>query len=249
MSRSSHLPFPDPTLIVIPARDEQAALAEVLAALGRQPGIDVVVVSDHSSDRTVEIAREHGVAVLDIAVQLGAWGATQAGLRYAQRRGYRRVVTMDADGQHCPACVPKLVQDYARGGADVVIGTFPQRLSRGRRLAWHWFRTLTGLKVEDLTSGFRVYGERAIGVLASAEATLLDYQDVGVLLLLRKYGLAIRELPVQMFPRSGGKSRIFASWMLVGRYMVHTSILCISRIGRLRPMLRASGDLPGSGPL
>jgi hypothetical protein len=53
----------------------------------------------------------------------------------------------------------------------VLIGTCPQRLSRGRRLAWAWFRAITGLRIEDLTSGFRAYGPQAIRVLASREAT------------------------------------------------------------------------------
>jgi hypothetical protein len=114
-----------------------------------------------------------------------------------------------------------------------VIGTFPQRLSGPKRLAWAWFRALTGLGVEDLTSGLRVYGPRALQVLASPEATLLDYQDVGVLLLLRKYGLTVHEVPVKMHPRRAGQSRVFSSWWTVARYMAQTTLLCIARIGRL----------------
>jgi hypothetical protein len=71
---------------------------------------------------------------------------------------------------------------------------------------------LTGLRFDDLTSGFRYYGPRACSLLASEDATLLDYQDIGVLLLLRRANLRISEVSVLMNPRKSGASRIFFSW-------------------------------------
>jgi glycosyltransferase involved in cell wall biosynthesis len=195
----------------------------------------IVVVSDASTDDTPGVARVSGAQVIELGQQIGAWGATQAGFRYALRRGYRQVASLDADGQHLPACLPELIAAQRETGADVVIGTFPERLSAPKRLAWAWFRALTGLKVEDLTSGLRIYGPRALRLLASPEATLLDYQDVGVLLLLRKYGLSVHEVPVTMVPRRNGHSRVFTSWFTVARYMAQTTILCLARFGRLGP--------------
>jgi glycosyltransferase involved in cell wall biosynthesis len=240
MTESSHplsmrsRPQPAGALVVIPARDEAATLGALLAQVANLAGCRVLVVSDDSCDATAELARTSGARVIDVPLQLGAWGATQAGLRYAQRNGFRTVVTLDGDGQHDPDSVPRLLAEFQRGDCEVLIGTFPERLSRGRKLAWSWFRALTGLKVEDLTSGFRVYGPEAIAVLASPEATLLDYQDVGVLLLLRKHGMRIRELPVTMFPRQNGHSKVFASWLLVAGYMLQTTVLCIARVGLMR---------------
>jgi glycosyltransferase involved in cell wall biosynthesis len=226
------------TLIVIPARDEAATLGPLVARLGRLDGCRVVVASDQSSDPTPAIARSHGASVIDMPLQLGAWGATQAGLRFAARNGYDTVVTLDGDGQHDPESVPRLLAEFRRCRSDVLIGTYPQRLSRARRLAWRWFRALTGLRIDDLTSGFRVYGRDAIALLASREATLLDYQDVGVLLLIRKHGLSIREVPVTMFPRRAGRSKVFSSWLLVARYMLQTTVLCLARVGRFRAPAR-----------
>ena len=230
-------PFPtgtadDALLLVIPAHNEAAAVGDVLARLRGCVAGDLLVVSDASTDDTAAIARAAGAQVIEIHQQIGAWGATQTGLRLARRRGYGRAATLDADGQHAPECLNALLQAHRRTGADVVIGTFPQRLSRPKRLAWAWFRALTGLGVEDLTSGLRVYGPRALRVLAASEATLLDYQDVGVLLLLRKYGLTVHEVPVTMYPRRDGRSRVFASWLTVARYMAQTTVLCIARLGR-----------------
>ena len=66
-------------------------------------------------------------------------------------------------------------------------------------------------------------------VLASEEATLLDYQDVGTLLMLRKAGLTAMEVSVSMNTRISGKSRIFSSWLNVARYMAMTTLLCLSQ--------------------
>jgi glycosyltransferase involved in cell wall biosynthesis len=220
------------TLFVVPAYNEADSIGALLARLHERVGSDVLVVSDASTDDTAAIARRHGAAVLDLPLQLGAWGATQAGLRYALREGYSQAITLDADGQHEPDCVGDLQQAHEQAGADIVIGTYPQRLSPARKLAWRWFRLLSGLTVEDLTSGFRLYDRAALRVLGSAEATLLDYQDVGVLLLARKHGLRVAETPVRMYPRQAGKSRVFASWFTVAGYMLQTTLLCITRVGR-----------------
>ena len=218
--------------MVIPARNEAATVGEVVRQAARAAAAEVLVVSDASTDGTAGAARRAGARVVELPMQLGAWGATQAGLRFALRNGFDVVATLDADGQHDPGSLPRLVACQQREQADVVIGTYPQRLSRARRLAWRWFRALTGLSIEDLTSGLRVYGPRAVALLASHEATLLEYQDVGVLLLLRRYGLSIHEVPVTMYPRSSGHSRVFASWVVVAGYMLHTTLLCLARGGR-----------------
>lgn len=234
-------------LVVIPAYNESGAIADIvtrcLAARSRDGtmGHAVLVVSDASTDDTALRARAAGACVLELSQQIGAWGATQTGFRYALRHGFSRVISLDGDGQHDPACIPLLLEVQDSMQADVVIGTFAQRLSPAKRLAWRWFRALTGLKVEDLTSGLRAYNHHAITVLASAEATMLDYQDVGVLLLLRRYGLSIHEVPVQMHTRLEGKSRVFSSWMTVARYMAHTTVLSLARGGG-KPRVRAVSD-------
>jgi glycosyltransferase involved in cell wall biosynthesis len=214
-------------LIVIPARNEAESVLNVLDALRRQGYVDnVVLIDDGSTDATAEIARSTGVMVISPALSQGAWGAIQTGMRYAVRQGYCGVITLDADGQHEPECIPALLE--AAKSADVVIGACPERGSLLRKFAWGFFRGLSGFGIEDLTSGFRYYSADACMLLAEEEATLLDYQDVGVLLLLRKGGFAMAEVPVAMYPRRSGPSRIFSSWRLVGRYMLETTLLCFA---------------------
>jgi len=225
--------YPEPAadtkqpLIVIPARNEAGTIAQVISSLRAVGWSDILVVNDQSNDDTAKIARAAGARVLSPVLPMGAWGAMQTGIRYAVQKGYNQVVTLDADGQHEPACVAKLLA--AARHADVVIGAHPQRGSLARRIAWRYFRFITGLPIEDLTSGFRCYNRDACQLLSDDEATLLEYQDLGVLLLLRQAGLRMVEVPVEMYPRTSGPSRIFSSWGKVARYMLESTLLCLAR--------------------
>ena len=224
--RSAHLPI----LAVIPARNEGLTVADIVAGVRANTPCDVLVVDDASNDATRLAAESAGARVLSLPNQFGAWGATQTGIRYAQRQGYRTVVTLDADGQHDPRELPALLAAHRDSQANVVIGTCSQRLSKAKRLAAHYFRFITGIAVQDFTSGLRVYDRRAIRTLASREASLLDYQDLGVLMLLRKKGLTLNEAPTRMSPRRSGGSRVFSSWLMVARYMLHTTVLCFAQV-------------------
>lgn len=219
-----------PVLVVIPAYNEAATVAEIVRRVIAHAACDVVVVNDASSDDTSAQARAAGAAVIDLPLNLGAWGATQTGMRYAQRNRYATVVTLDADGQHHPESLPSMLTALEQDEVDVVIGTYTQRLSVAKRVAWWYFRLLTGLPVQDFTSGLRAYSRRAARALASREASLLDYQDMGVLMLLYQKGFRLRELPTVMSPRKSGMSRVFASWFVVARYMLHTTVLCFARL-------------------
>ena len=214
-------------LIVVPARNEEDSIGDVVSRLRASGWPNVLVVNDRSGDATASIASDAGATVLSPLLRLGAWGAMQTGIRHARRAGFDGVITMDADGQHDVAEIPSLMR--ARDHSNVVIGACPERGSRARRLAWAWFRRIAGFSLADLTSGFRYYDRKAIEILSGEEATLLDYQDIGVLLLLRKAGLRIVEVPVSMNARRAGKSRIFHSWFTVAAYMAETTLLCLAR--------------------
>jgi glycosyltransferase involved in cell wall biosynthesis len=231
-------------LVVMPARDEAPTVGSVVEGVRRTLTCRVLVVDDASTDATAQAARAAGATVLRLPLGLGAWGATQAGIRYALRNGFSEVITLDADGQHLPDSVPILRAARERSRANVVIGTCVGRLSRAKRIAWRYLRLLTGLKLTDFTSGLRLYDADAIEVLAGREASLLDYQDVGVLMLLARSGLKIAETPVEMLPRREGHSRVFASWPVVARYMVHTTVLCLAQLDPARRRVRTAGARP-----
>jgi glycosyltransferase involved in cell wall biosynthesis len=218
-------------MVVIPAHNEAEDIAFVVREIGKHCDYPVVVVDDASTDPTSQEASCAGALVIPLAVQLGAWGAIQAGLRYALRNGFTHVITMDADGQHQPASLPALLQPIISDEADVVIGACTRRGSPLRQIAWKLMRKVSGLRLEDLTSGFRVYDRSAIRRLAGWQATLLEYQDVGVLAMLQSSGLRIRDVEVDMLPRRHGISRVFHSWASVIYYMSYTLLLGITKRG------------------
>ncbi|WP_020210028.1 glycosyltransferase family 2 protein [Gilvimarinus chinensis] len=215
--------------VVIPALNEADAIGQVVSSLRSKYDYPIVVVDDCSEDETSQIALQAGAQVLPLAARLGAWGATQTGIRYFLQQNFDVVVTLDADGQHEPESLPALLEPILNGNADVTIGTCPGRVSRLRLLAWMMMKTTSGLRMEDITSGFRVYNRQALDELADPRATLFDYQDVGVLLCLQAADLKLLDVPVQMQERCGGGSRIFHSWLVVGRYMLQTLILGLAK--------------------
>jgi len=218
-------------LVVIPAHNEAEDIGVVIGEIRVHGDYPVVVVDDASTDGTVAAARRAGATVIPLVVQLGAWGATQTGLRYALHKGYEYVITMDADGQHQADSLPMLLRPILEQRADVVIGACTRRGSTLRRIAWLLMKSVSGLRLEDLTSGFRVYDRRAIRRLAGWQATLLEYQDVGVLATLQAAGLRIVDVDVEMMPRRHGISRVFHSWASVIYYMSYTLLLGLTKRG------------------
>lgn len=229
-------------VLLIPAYNEAEVIAEVLAEISNNSDIAVIVIDDASTDDTAAFARSAGATVIPLPVQLGAWGAVQTGMRYALRHNYHTVISMDADGQHEAASLTDLIRPVAEGVADVSIGACTRRGSMSRHIAWTMMKRTSGLSLEDITSGFRVYNLKAIKILASWRATLLDYQDIGVLLLLQSHGLKIVDVKVNMQPRRNGSSRVFHSWLMVIYYMFHTLLLGFSK----RQLARRHGTFPAS---
>ncbi|WP_394200817.1 glycosyltransferase family 2 protein [Shewanella waksmanii] len=217
--------------IVIPAYNEEKSIGKVLDSLLDFEQYQIVVVDDGSTDQTADIVRQYpDVVLLSLATNLGAWKAMQTGIRYCYLNDFDRVITFDADGQHMPSSISMMLAAQEQSGADIVVGSCTKRGSLARHIAWALFRTLSGIKISDITSGLRLYNRAAIAVLSTREASMLEYQDVGVLLLLKGFGLDFEELEVSMKPREDGISRIFYSWWAVSYYMAHTSLLCISKV-------------------
>lgn len=218
-------------IVIIPAHNEAKDIAFVIGEIKKYSNFPVVVIDDASTDETITEAKNAGATVVPLTLQLGAWGATQTGLRYALKNGFSYAITMDADGQHLAEALSALLEPIVNKQADVTIGTCVVRGSRSRRIAWALLKKVSGLRLEDLTSGFRVYDRRAIRRLAGWQASLLEYQDVGVLAMLQACGLRIRDVEVTMLPRRHGISRIFYSWASVIYYMLYTLLLSFTKRG------------------
>lgn len=217
-------------IVIIPAHNEESTVGDVVTRIKRVCDCKVVVVDDLSTDATSRAALAAGAVVLPLRLHLNAWGAMQTGFRYALKNDYQYCITFDADGQHLPDVIPKLYAEIQRTKSDVIIGSCPSRGSSARKLVWHFFRFLTGFSYQDITSGLRIYNQRALSLLISPQAHLLDYQDVGVLILLRSFNLKISEVLVKMEKRKDGCSRVFNSWFSVANYMFKSIVLCTTKV-------------------
>ncbi|QHW33270.1 glycosyltransferase family 2 protein [Paenibacillus rhizovicinus] len=221
-------------LVIIPAYNEEATLARTVHDLKRHTPYDFVVIDDGSKDRTPAIIREEGFPSLRHAVNLGIGGSMQSGYQYAQRGGYEYAIQLDADGQHRPEDIEKLVREISASGSDMVIGSrFVEKSSyRGslsRRVGIFYFhqliRMLTGIPVHDPTSGFRIVGRAAIAQFARNYPT--DYPEVEVLVSLSKRGFKIKEISVEMRGRQGGTSSI--NWSKSIYYMLKVTLFSLIR--------------------
>lgn len=208
---------PSRIVAVVPAFDEESAIAAVVHELHAfDPAIDVVVVDDGSSDATAEAAAAAGAAVVRLPFNLGIGAAVQTGFRYALERGYDTAVRLDGDGQHDPTELPKLLEPLARDEADVVTGSRFRDTGGGyrpplaRRLGITWFARLvsllSGQRVTDTTSGFQALNRRGIALFASDYPS--DYPEVEATVLLLKHRLRLVEVPVRMREREHGSSSI-----------------------------------------
>jgi glycosyltransferase involved in cell wall biosynthesis len=206
-------------LVVIPARNEAERIGGVIAKLrATLPGAHVLVVEDGSSDDTVGVARRSGATVLPLAVGIGYGGALQTGFKYAIRNGFSRVVTLDADGQHDPLDVPKVLARLGQGDTDLVIGSrfcseTGYRTGAVRRATMAFFAWLTSLlagqRISDTTSGFQAIGEKALRMFADEYPH--DYPNAEVLVDLARHGGKIAEVPIVVHARTGGTS-MFDVW-------------------------------------
>ncbi len=203
-------------LVIVPAYNEEGCIADVITDLRENfPRGDILVVNDGSQDRTSDIAKEHGATVIDLPYNLGIGGAIQTGFVYALSEGYETAVQFDGDGQHRADQIPKILAPHLETGADLVVGSrflseggFTSSIQRrlGARILSLVVSTLTRQRITDTTSGFRVYGKKAIEFFSSLYAE--DYPEVEACILAHKKGLKIAEVPSLMKPRASGSSSI-----------------------------------------
>lgn len=240
-------------LAVIPAYNESATLPGVIRALrARAPQFDPLVVDDGSTDETAELGMDLGARVLRVPFNLGIGGAVQAGFVYALENGYDYVAQVDADGQHDPSELRKLVAAMSADSADVVCGSrfltsdydYPAPISR--RTGIHIFAFLlsriVASPISDPTSGFRLYNRRAIELFAHDYPH--DYPEVEAVLMLHNHRLRLREVPVQMYVRGGGRSSI--STGKSAYYMSKVLLALLVGLARRQPVVDQSDPAPVS---
>lgn len=227
------MPEPPRIIAIIPAFNEEGNLGRVLDEIAACPiRVECIVINDGSDDGTSAIARRHGVHVLDLPVNSGMFCALQAGFRYAYRHGYKVAVQVDADGQHDPSGIPSLVAPVVEENVDVVIGSrflgsvqyrMPLLRALGTRLFGWLTSWLVGQRITDTTCGFRAYGPAAIRLFATE--TSFEFRDAVGLVVLKRGGFTMKEVPAVVRPRLSGRSSIGSLLTLV--YPFHYALAMI----------------------
>ena len=220
-------------LVIIPAFNEEMNITFVAENLIRNHSdLDYVIVNDGSQDRTAEICRRHAYHLLDLPVNLGLAGAFQAGMRYACERGYRYAVQFDGDGQHRAEYIVPMREKMDEGYDIVIASRFvtekkphSMRMLGSRLISGAIFLT-TGQKINDPTSGMRMYNEKMIRIFAKK----INYApEPDTLSLLMRHGAKTAEIQAVMDLRTAGVS--YLTPFVAASYMVRTliSILFIQR--------------------
>lgn len=193
-------------ILIIPAYNESEVLPAVLRRIDEEDvDLQCVVVDDGSDDDTAGVARGHGATVIRHAFNLGYGAALQTGYKYALAEGAGFVVQMDADGQHDPREIRKLLEPVRQGTCDVMIGSrflgsIGYEMGPVRHAGRWLFQSvgrLFGLSVTDPTSGFQAMN-RAVIAHYTQDYFPSDYPDVDVLVGLQRHGGIIHECPVCM---------------------------------------------------
>ena len=212
------------TLIVTPTYNEEANLRRFLDALrGALPEADVLVVDDNSPDGTGAIAdsiaaEDSHVRVMHRAGKLGLGTAYVQAFQQGYAEGYERFFEMDADLSHDVRYLPAFVKALDEG-ADVVIGSrnIPGGNVEGWGLGRHviskggslYSRTILGLDVKDLTSGYKAFSRRAIGAIdiASVQSNGYSFQ-IEMTYRAAQKGMRIEEVPIVFVDRTAGASKM-----------------------------------------
>lgn len=201
-----------PILVVVPAWNEAESIAAVVTEVrGELPNADVLVVDDGSTDDTAARARTAGATVARLPYNLGVGGAMRLGYRYAYEHGHEVVVQIDADGQHDPRYVPKLIDGLTE--ADIVIGARfagegDYRVRGPRRWAMSILSAIlslmAGTRLTDTTSGFRATNRRATELFAGWYPVEYLGDTIETLVYAAHRDFRIRQVPVSMRPRMAG---------------------------------------------
>lgn len=233
-------------LLIIPAYNEERNIVrtvqsvEAIRSEKRNRGyiLDYIVINDGSLDNTGEICRDNNIKCINLIQNLGIGGAVQTGYIYACIANYDIAIQFDGDGQHDINSLDKLIAPIIEGKADFVVGsrfvkprklddnfqsTFMRRV--GIRYLSFLLNLFAGIKVKDVTSGYRAANRHVLEMFANDYP--VDYPEPESLVMLAKNSVRISEVGVNMFERAEGKSSIRA-WKSV-YYMIKVSLAIVCR--------------------
>ncbi len=186
--------------VVVPAYMEQRKINDVVRRIGKYSS-HVIVVDDGSTDRTSEEASEAGAVVLRHERNMGKGAALNSGFTYARFNDFHCLITMDADGQHDPADIPRFIEAHRRTGIPVLVGNrmaVPEKMPFLRRwtnrlMSWYLSRKMRQY-VPDTQCGFRLYRCDVIPFIATEAERYAAESEI--LLHVASRGIRIDSVPI-----------------------------------------------------
>jgi hypothetical protein len=236
---------PGALLVIVPAYNEEGAIAQVVESVHTHvPGAPVLVIDDCSQDSTIDAARRAGAEVLALPHHLGLGGCVQAGYKLAYELGFDYVIRVDGDGQHDARDIPRILDRLKTTGCEMVIGSrFAEEngsptgvvRSLGIRFFRMVLRPILGKPVHDPTSGFVGVNHRALDLFSRSFP--LEYPEIEALVVLQRKRFRFEEVPCTMRPRLTGRSSITALRSLY--YIVHVLLGVFVNVLRFEGRRRA----------
>lgn len=215
-------------LVIIPAYNEEESISSTVDELtSTPPGVDYVVVNDGSKDGTERICLEHGYNYVSLPVNSGLTVGFQTGMKYALRNGYDYALQFDADGQHRPEYISKMLDLAVAEDVDIVIGSrFVNKCKEvsarmlGSRIITVAIKLTTGKRVADPTSGMRMFNRKMIERFANDDSLNPEPESISYLM---KKGAKVREVQVEMRERQAGES-----YLNIPKSIAYMARACIS---------------------
>ena len=236
---------PGALLVIVPAYNEEGAIAQVVESVHTHvPGAPVLVIDDCSQDSTIDAARRAGAEVLALPHHLGLGGCVQAGYKLAYELGFDYVIRVDGDGQHDARDIPRILERLKNTGCEMVIGSRftgenASHTGAVRSLGIRFFRMvlrpILGKPVHDPTSGFVGVNRRALDLFSRSFP--LEYPEIEALVVLQRKRFRFEEVPCRMRPRMAGRSSITAMKSLY--YIVHVLLGVFVNVLRFEGRRRA----------
>ncbi|MCI8717239.1 MAG: glycosyltransferase family 2 protein [Lachnospiraceae bacterium] len=220
-------------IVIIPAFNESASIVNTVKDIEENSeGFDYIIINDRSTDNTLDVCRKNRLNVLDLPLNLGIGGAVQTGYWYAYENGYDIAVQFDGDGQHDAKYLNTMAEHLTKHKLDMVIGSRfitneGFQSSGARRMGIKYFtfliKLLTGKKITDPTSGYRLCNRKVIKLFSNQYPK--DYPEPETVVALIKRGLNVDEIPVVMRAREEGVSSISPKKSIYYMFKVTLAIL------------------------
>ena len=189
--------------------------------------VEILVIDDGSKDSTEHICLEHGYNYVSLPVNSGLTVGFQTGMKYALRNGYDYALQFDADGQHIPEYISKMLDLAIAEDADIVIGSrFVNKCKEvsarmlGSRIITVAIKLTTGKRVADPTSGMRMFNRKMIERFANDDSLNPEPESISYLM---KKGARVREVQVEMRERQAGES-----YLNIPKSIAYMARACIS---------------------